>query len=126
MGMPGLCSRSSYDKYEEVKANKYKDEKLTTTEYSSGNPNPGRFRIDRHEEIGDYLVLLVVYPDCRNYEGKKVMVFKDLKWAQINKFKTIDPHFSNNKEMTSPIARFEPTIIGWTHAKMFCKMLMAL
>lgn len=92
----------------------------------TGNPNPGRFRIDRHEEIGNYIVLLVVYPDCTNYEGKKVMVFKDLKWNQVSKFKHIDPHFSNNKEFMSPIARFEPTMIGWAHAKMFCKMLTDL
>lgn len=54
------------------------------------------------------------------------MVFKDLKWGKASVFKTIDPHFSNNPDFKSPIARFEPTMIGWVYAQKFCQMLMEL
>jgi hypothetical protein len=89
-----------------------------------GNPDPFDFRIDRHEQIGDYLILLVVYRGVKNYEGKKVMVYKDLTFKQVQTFKSLDPHFSESKDFASPIARFKPDITGWAMAKRFVNCLI--
>jgi hypothetical protein len=77
------------------------------------NPNPENFRIVEETFENGFLVLLVEYPDCKNFEGKKLMVY--------NKFRTsaellkanggkLDPHFASSG--TGPIARFEPTELG--------------
>ena len=114
--MPGPISRSSFSSYD----TKSKEPA------NPGNPDPKRFRIDKHARIGNYLILCVVYPDCRNFEGKKVMVFKDLTIRQVENFESLDPHFSNSKDFASPIARFLPTMEGWHHARQFCKLLVNL
>jgi hypothetical protein len=36
--------------------------------------------------------------------------------------KIIDPHFSDNKNFYSPIARFVPTDDGWRMAEAFCEV----
>ena len=92
-------------------------------EDTTGNPDPTKFRIDKHARIGNYLILFVAYPGCKNYEGKKVMVYEGLTIRQVENFTSLDPHFSNSKEHASPIARFQPTMEGWHHARQFCKLL---
>lgn len=76
------------------------------------NPNPKNYRIDYAEHIGAHLVVGVVYPDCTNYEGRKIMVFANLTLAQLMNQKWIDPHFCDNPAFHSPVARFEPTDRG--------------
>lgn len=78
------------------------------------NPNPSRFKITHHEQIGDYLIITAEYPDCKNYEGKKIMLYKE-KWQEISKLKELDPHFCD--KCISPIARFEPTERGLIMAR---------
>ena len=90
-----------------------------------GNPDPYDFRIDRHKEIGDYLIVLVVYRGVRNYEGKKVMVYKDLTFKKIQTFTSLDPHFSENTKYASPIARFKPNMVGWAMAERFVNCLIS-
>ena len=74
------------------------------------NPNPTNFVILHEQNIGKYLILHVKYPDCKNFEGQKLMVYKGFKNSEEllkhNLFK-LDPHFRNDKG--SPIARFAPT-----------------
>ena len=86
------------------------------------NPDPANFRIEKHQELNGYLILLVKYPDCTNYEGNKILVYRDLTYAEVKKFKTLDPHFSNSKTFASPCARFEPTLVGWGLARRMCKV----
>lgn len=76
------------------------------------NPNPKNYRIEYAEHIGAHLVVEVVYPDCTNYEGRKIMVFANLTLAQLMNQKWIDPHFCDNPAFHSPVARFEPTDRG--------------
>jgi len=76
------------------------------------DPSPKNYRIIRHLQIGDYLLIQIRYLDCENYEGMKIMLFKAT-LPQLSRQVTIDPHFTNMQNVISPIARFEPTQSGW-------------
>ena len=84
------------------------------------NPDPKNWVVNSARHIGEYLVVEMYYPDCTNYEGKKMMVFKcsleDLKEQAV-----VDPHFGEGR-MHYPIARFEPTAEGWRDACNFATM----
>ena len=74
------------------------------------NPDPSNFRIINEHIVGKYLVLLVSYPNCKNFEGKKLMVYENFASSkELIKFNSgkLDPHFADSKG--SPIARFTPT-----------------
>lgn len=81
------------------------------------NPNPRNFRIVRYEEIGNWLIVEIKYPDCTNYEGRKILVYYQVKYKKLMKQGSIDPHFSDSTTMISPFARFEPTKGGWNAAR---------
>jgi hypothetical protein len=88
------------------------------------NPNPLRFEIERCIQCGKALVIKVRYPDCTNYEGLKIMVYKDATMFELRDQKLgIDPHFSQSTRAKSPFARFEPTARGWKEA---VKLAMSL
>lgn len=77
----------------------------------NSNPNPEKFTILRELYVNGYLILVVHYPDCINYEGKKMMVYQGFANSKdlINYNNgTLDPHFSSIGK-GSPIARFKPT-----------------
>jgi hypothetical protein len=73
-------------------------------------PDPKCYAVLRSQYSQHYLVLEVQYPDCTNYEGRKILVF-DCKVLDLVRQGAIDPHFSETG--FSPIARFEPTPRGW-------------
>lgn len=77
------------------------------------NPNPHNFKLVKGFFLGDYTLILVNYPDCTNYEGNKVLLFKGVDITTLKNLKVLDPHFSQNTNHISPIARFEPTQFGW-------------
>lgn len=85
---------------------------------ASGNPNPSDWRVVREQQAGSACVLEITYPGCRNYEGRKIMVFRASGLAEIMRQNhgKLDPHFSNNRAYLSPVARFEPTSDGWNMA----------
>jgi hypothetical protein len=88
---------------------------------TSGNPNPKNFRIMQSEKIGRFVILLVHYPDCHNFEGDKILVFEDVSLATLQGLTSLDPHFCDSKAHSSPVARFVPTLNGWVYATKFCK-----
>lgn len=90
-----------------------------------GNPNPNNCKILTHSTHGSYLVATIKYPDCANYEGLKVLLFKDITFEELSKQKGIDPHFSKNNKF-SPIARFEPTERGLEMCLLLVKQLESL
>lgn len=91
-------------------------ETVIVKEYESlPNPRPDNYTIVRHKIIRKHLIIEIKYHDCKNYEGKKVMIFKCTLEDLINQ-KLIDPHFCDNGKYYSPIARFEPTEEGWINA----------
>jgi len=77
---------------------------------ANSNPRPENFKIVKEKYLNGYLILIVKYPDCSNYEGKKLLVYEGFKTSlallKYNKGR-LDPHFSRDKG--SPIARFKPT-----------------
>lgn len=79
------------------------------------NPNPANYEIimSLYDDDKKFLLVLIKYPDCTNYEGKKILLYKNTTIENLKKQKLIDPHFSDNKKYISPIARFEPTSYGW-------------
>ena len=83
------------------------------------NPNPANFRIVRTKAIGRFLIVEIHYPDCTNFEGRKVLVYEGVTDSQIQGQKRIDPHFHKNDGI-SPIARFAPTQQGWEYAEKLC------
>ena len=89
--------------------------------YIDRNPNPRNFQIQRIEKYKEFLITVVKYPDCTNYEGVKIMVFKNVSEDQLKNAISLDPHFCDNKLCISPIARFEPTQIGWNMAVSFVR-----
>jgi len=93
--------------------------KLSVSSYDSviknPNPNPLNYLIMDYLEYNNNLLIYIKYPDCTNYEGNKILLYKDVCLDQLKKQGSIDPHFSENK--ISPFARFEPTNKGWRIAK---------
>lgn len=77
------------------------------------NPDPNNYKIVKHLQFGKFLLIMINYPDCTNYEGNKILLFDNVSLFELIKQEKIDPHFSNNKKYKSPIARFEPTVYGW-------------
>lgn len=77
------------------------------------NPDPTKYKIILHKEQNGFLLVLINYPNCTNYEGNKILLYKGVTYNQLVSQKVIDPHFSENKRFKSPIARFEPTDYGW-------------
>jgi hypothetical protein len=76
---------------------------------NSTNPNPkiGHWDILRHSIQRDGYVLEVLYHDCTNFEGRKILVFAG---QPPTRLESLDPHFF---EESALIARFRPTHLGW-------------
>ncbi|MHA2183345.1 MAG: hypothetical protein ACXAAH_18150 [Promethearchaeota archaeon] len=89
----------------------------------SKNPNPRNFIISKIMMGSKHAIVSIKYPDCTNYEGKKILVFEDISFNQIQELSFVDPHFCDNGKHISPIARFVPTEDGWRMAIRFIKML---
>lgn len=88
------------------------------------NPDPGNYKIVQVQEIEQFLVIRLNYPDCTNYEGNKILVFRDVTLVDLMNQRLIDPHFFQDSKYKSPIARFVPTEEGWKMAQAFCKMMV--
>lgn len=89
---------------------------------SNINPNPTKYRILREKRVNNFIILKINYPDCNNYEGNKILLYKDCTLLDIvNQKEGIDPHFSDNKNLISPIARFKPDDDGWNMAVFFAE-----
>lgn len=82
------------------------------------NPNPSNFKIMKIEQIGNFVLAKIKYPNCVNFEGEKVIVFEGVSVDDIKSKNEIDPHFFCGGSI---IARFKPTIRGWDLARNFCK-----
>lgn len=86
-----------------------------TERISEFDPNPTKFIIRMYNEQNGNLAILVKYPNCKNYEGEKVIVYRNTTWEQVRNLKELDPHFTK-KTVIKPFARFEPTTEGWLKA----------
>jgi len=87
-------------------------------------PDPSSWSVLRLQTItgmsGSATVMMLRYPDCTNFEGRKVLVYRgevalDLRIPR-------DPHFA--EDGSGPIARFQPNEEGWRDAMMYAEMLV--
>lgn len=90
-----------------------------TSDKKQAMPNPANFIITETYQIGNYLIAHINYPDATNFEGNKILVYKNATEVQLTAQKEVDPHFCNEKHL-SPIARFRPDKTGLATAKRFC------
>ncbi len=86
-----------------------------------GNPDPLLYTIKKHARVNSFLIVRVKYCGCTNFEGMKILVFKDATMDQLLAQRTIDPHFSDSEKFIHPVARFVPTVEGMKMAVSFCK-----
>lgn len=85
-------------------------------------PDPRNFRIVTLKQCGYALVAMVEYPNCTNFEGKKILVYHGVGADELKKAEVLDPHFSDDfkDEFKLPlVARCLPTIGGWKMAVEF-------
>lgn len=92
-----------------------------------GNPDPRHFKILHHAQFGQAkgkiaTVVEVSYPDAKNYEGRKVMVYR-CSFETVERQEYLDPHFCDDASHVAPFARFEPTEAGW---KVACLLAEAM
>jgi hypothetical protein len=80
------------------------------------NPDPDNFTITRAISVRSWVIIMAVYPDATNYEGQKVMVYRNTTIKAVKAQKRLDPHFCDHPGHLSPFARFEPTEAGWAAA----------
>jgi len=114
MGLKLFGSSSSADKSHSLIhfSSSVSGNKLTALKSkNTPDPKPDNYKILSSIVMGKYIIIEIQYLDCTNYEGKKVLVFECRLNDLLNQ-KLIDPHFSENKNFISPIARFEPTKRG--------------
>lgn len=85
-------------------------------------PNPKIFQIVELKEFGCFVIGKIKYPDCLNFEGTKILIWKDTNIESIRNLDVIDPHFSNS--VLSPFVRFKPTQGGYNAAMEFVRTMM--
>jgi len=123
MGMPGPCrpSASVLEELERTQNGQKIDERDKSVHSIGKAPNPLLYEIVKDIVVNNFLIIMVVYPNCTNFEGKKILVFKDITLEKLKEQKLLDPHFSDSKKYIHPIARFIPNDMGWEMAIVLCK-----
>jgi hypothetical protein len=87
----------------------------------NSTPDPTNFEVLERNIVNGYPILLVRYPGVKNYEGRKILMYK--KNFDLSLIKNrIDPHFFIKGD--SPIARFEPTTYGIVLSETLANNLM--
>lgn len=90
---------------------------------SNPNPKPDNFNINSTQTIGRFLIVDITYNGCTNFEGRKILVYENVHYTTLKMLTNIDPHFSDNPNYISPVARFRPTNRGIAMALEFCKSM---
>ena len=115
---------------EESKSKEIVELKKIIQDIKNENPDPADWELIEDKQIGEYLVLKLRYPKCKNHKGVKIMVFKAT-LSQLVKQKLIDPHFGTAEStridgqtgnMLYPIARFPGNEEGWHDAIWFATL----
>lgn len=84
----------------------------------ANEPEPNNFKILKCENIGNYLIALINFPNCTTFGGNKVCVYENVPKKEFESLKEIDPHFLNTSRL-SPIARFRGDEDGYKNAQIF-------
>lgn len=99
------------------------DCKYSTTagRYNINSPNPWKFTIHEIWQYKHATVAIIDYPNCTNFEGSKVIVFRGQQRDALLKAEQIDPHFYQKSTTLSIIARFRPDAKHVDLARQFAK-----
>ena len=89
----------------------------------NSSPSPKKFRIERVLRLDRYSIVQAHYDEATNFEGEKLMLYKDVDRDWFDNTKELDPHFCDTGTHPSPIARFEPTGPGLEMAMELVMML---
>ena len=57
------------------------------------NPNPNNFKIKKIIRIKNFIIAIIEYHNCKNFEGKKILVYEDCSINEIENAEKLDPHF---------------------------------
>jgi hypothetical protein len=82
------------------------------------NPDPYNFSVIKREYVNGKVLALIRYPNCTNYEGKKILVLEDISLQNFDFLTKLDPHFMENGHL---VARFRPDCYGMAYQ--FCLAL---
>ena len=77
------------------------------------SPDPDKFRIKEIAERNHHTLIRINYPDCTNYRGDKILLYRNIRSLEILGSIHLDPHFSESSNCPIPFARFRPTKKGW-------------
>jgi hypothetical protein len=86
------------------------------------NPDAKNFNITAAFQVDNFVIAKIKYPNCINFEGDKIMVYRGITLKELMNRVEIDPHFKDGDRF-SPIARFTPTTEGWQIAEMLVEQL---
>lgn len=75
-----------------------------------GEPIPTMFTVEDVQYLGEYVLVRINYPHCKNWDGDKICLYKTNVWIEVSCSGVIDPHFLPDR--LSPMARFEPSDEG--------------
>lgn len=84
-----------------------------------------RSRIERMTNYPSGCAVFVKYPDCKNYEGNKILVFR-CSGEEILSKDFLEPHFVQGPHELPLLARFQPTDGGWKLANQLLESLPPL
>ena len=113
----GRISGDNYKTSGRKRFSAHVEEKNTNNDYSylqPLEPHPEVFKVLELIKGSNYLYIVVQYPHCTNFEGKKVILMKDTEPNEILYTKILDPHFYIENKI---IARFRPDEEGKKLAK---------
>lgn len=91
----------------------------TASTKTAPNPNKYRYTIEGLEKMGGYVLVLVHYPDCTTFKGRKIMLYRDT--DDLTKRTDLDPHFLEHE--WAPIARFPANDEGLELGRLLMKTL---
>ena len=96
---------------------------FSSSHFESLNPNPYEYTIlsSYWDKENNNSILFVQYNGCTNFEGCKILVYKNKSVSFLLTRKKLDPHFA--KTGLAPFARFEPTQSGMEAAIKLLRVL---
>jgi hypothetical protein len=92
------------------------DLKIIRNNDANQTPNSANYKIERAEVYNNNTVVQVRYPDCPDFNGKKILVFRGYQMVVLMNTNRLDPQFSLTSNL---IAQFLPTDDGWAMAVSF-------
>ncbi len=76
------------------------------------DPDPTNFKIIDSKIVGGYTCLVVIYPNCTTFGGKKfIILLGEYSSEKLASIKTLDPHFLDKQDPII-VARIRPDEAG--------------